>query len=56
MIEALGLGRALILFPRSSADLRFVARLLAYKLVKLKVPKDDQGGSFIASSMSESIR
>ena len=56
VIEALGFGRVLILFPGASSDLGLVARMLADKRVGLEVPRDDQDGSFTANSVSESIR
>ena len=56
VVEALGLGRVLILFPGASADLGLVARLLTDKRVGLEVPRDARDGSFTANSVSESIR
>ena len=56
VIEALGFGRALILFPGASSDLGLMAQLLANKRVGLEVPRDDRDGSFTVNSVSESIK
>ena len=56
MIEALGLGRVLILFPGASSDLGLVARLLEDKRVGLEVLRDNRDGSFTSDSVSELVR
>ena len=56
VIEALGLGRVLILFPGPSSDLGLVARLLEGKRVGLEVPRDKRDGSFTGDSVSKSIK
>ena len=56
VIEALGLGRVLILFPGASSDLGLVARLLEDKRVGLEVLRDNRDGSFTSDSVSELVR
>ena len=56
VIEALGLGRVLILFLGASSDLRLVARLLEDKRAGLEVLRDNRDGSFTGDSVSELIR
>ena len=56
MIEALGFGRVLILFPGTSSDLGLVARLLLDKQIGLEIPKDERDGSFTINLVSESIK
>lgn len=56
VIEALGLGRPLVLFPGPFADLGLIARFLADKRVGLEVPRNERDGWFTANSVSESIR
>ncbi|PON84446.1 UDP-glucuronosyl/UDP-glucosyltransferase [Trema orientale] len=56
VIEGLGFGRALILFPGGSSDIGLVARLLHSKGIGLEIPRDDKNGSFSRDSVAESIR
>ncbi|GMN61347.1 hypothetical protein TIFTF001_030435 [Ficus carica] len=56
IIEALGLGRALILFPGGSSDQGLNARLLHGQKIGLEIPRYDKTGSFTSDSVAESIR
>ncbi|KAL6226723.1 hypothetical protein ACLB2K_000684 [Fragaria x ananassa] len=56
VIEALGFGRALVLFSGASADQGLIARLMHGKRVGLEIPRDDRDGSFSSEMVAESIR
>lgn len=55
LIEALGLGRALVMIPILS-DQGLNARLLEGKKLGTEVPRDQQDGSFTSDSVAESVR
>ncbi|KAI3407426.1 uncharacterized protein J3R85_020996 [Psidium guajava] len=56
VIEALGQGRALILFSGGSSDQGLVARLMDERRLGSEVPRDARDGSFAAGSVAETIR
>ncbi|KAK2650803.1 hypothetical protein Ddye_018292 [Dipteronia dyeriana] len=56
VIEALGLGRVLILLSGASSDTGLVARLIHSKRVGLEIERNEQDGSFTSESVAESIR
>lgn len=56
VIEGLGFGRSLILFPGGSSDIGLVARQLHNRGFGLEIPRDDKNGSFTSDSVAESIR
>ncbi|KAM5547326.1 UDP-glycosyltransferase 91C1-like [Rosa sericea] len=56
VIEALGFGRALILFSGASSDQGLIARLMHGKRVGLEIPRDDRDGSFSSDAVAKSIR
>ena len=56
VIEALGFGQVLILFPRASSDLGLVVRLISDKQFGLEIPRDERDGSFTINLVSESIK
>ncbi|XVF88801.1 hypothetical protein PTKIN_Ptkin19aG0080600 [Pterospermum kingtungense] len=56
VIESLGLGVPLILFPVGSADLGLVARLIHGKKLGLEIERNDVDGSFTSESVAASIR
>lgn len=56
VIEGLGFGKALILFPGGSSDLGLVARLLHGRGIGLEIPRDEKTGSFTSNSVAESIQ
>ncbi|TXG61604.1 hypothetical protein EZV62_012967 [Acer yangbiense] len=56
VIEALGLGRVLILLSGASADTGLVARLMYSKRVGLEIERNEQDGSFTSESVAESIQ
>ncbi|KAI9195634.1 hypothetical protein LWI28_016803 [Acer negundo] len=56
VIEALGLGRVLILLSGASSDTGLVARLMHSKRVGLEIERNEQDGSFTSESVAESIR
>ena len=56
VIEALGIGLPLILFPGGRSDLGLVARMLHGRKIGLEVPRDDKTGSFTSDSLAETIR
>lgn len=56
VIEALGLGRVLILFSGASSDQGLIARLMHSKQVGLDIPRNDRDGSFNSDAVAESIR
>ncbi|XP_062082951.1 UDP-glycosyltransferase 91C1-like [Humulus lupulus] len=56
VIEGLGFGRALVLFPGGSSDMGLVARLLHNTGIGLEIPRDDRNGSFTGDSVAETIR
>ncbi|XVF88804.1 hypothetical protein PTKIN_Ptkin19aG0080900 [Pterospermum kingtungense] len=56
VIESLGLGVPLILFPVGSSDLGLVARLMHGKKLGLEIERDDVDGSFTSESAAASIR
>lgn len=56
VIEALGQGRALILFSGGSSDQGLVARLMDERRVGSEVPRNDRDGSFTGDSVAETIR
>lgn len=56
VIEALGLGRVLILFSGASSDQGLIARLMHSKQVGLEIPRNDIDGSFSSDEVAESIR
>ncbi|OMO91699.1 UDP-glucuronosyl/UDP-glucosyltransferase [Corchorus olitorius] len=56
VIEALGLGLPLILFPIASSDLGLVARLMHGKKVGLEIERNDIDGSFTSDMVAESIK
>ncbi|KAL5572433.1 hypothetical protein UlMin_022030 [Ulmus minor] len=56
VIEALGLGKRLILLSGANADLGLIARLLHGKGVGLEIPRDDKTGSFMSELVSELTR
>lgn len=56
VVEALGLGRPLILFSGASSDQGLIARLMQERGVGLEIPRDDKTGSFTSDSVAELIR
>ncbi|KAM6583495.1 hypothetical protein CsatB_010497 [Cannabis sativa] len=56
VIEGLGFGVALILFPGGIADMGLIGRLLHNKGIGFEIPRDDIKGSFTCDSVAESIR
>ncbi|XP_062113611.1 UDP-glycosyltransferase 91C1-like [Humulus lupulus] len=56
VIEGLGFGRALILFPGGNSDIGLVARQLHNRGIGLEIPRDDRNGSFTSDSVAETIR
>ncbi|XVE97953.1 hypothetical protein REPUB_Repub03eG0063300 [Reevesia pubescens] len=56
VIESLGLGVPLILFPGASSDLGIVARLMHGKKVGLEIERNDLDGSFTSDLVAESIK
>ncbi|KAH7572107.1 hypothetical protein JRO89_XS04G0202100 [Xanthoceras sorbifolium] len=56
VIEALGLGRVLILFSGANSDTGLVARLMHSKRVGVEIERNEQDGSFTSESVAESIR
>ncbi|KAI6681999.1 hypothetical protein NL676_035880 [Syzygium grande] len=56
VIEALGQGRALILFSGGTSDQGLVARLMDERRVGSEVPRDARDGSFTSDSVAETIR
>ncbi|KAK6248724.1 hypothetical protein QUC31_020289 [Theobroma cacao] len=56
VIEALGYGLPLILFPGASSDLGLVARLMHSKKVGLEIERNDLDGSFTSDLVAESIK
>ncbi|XVF35063.1 hypothetical protein REPUB_Repub18cG0112600 [Reevesia pubescens] len=56
VIESLGFGVPLILFPGGSSDLGLVARLMHGKKVGLEIERNDLDGSFTSDSVAESIK
>ncbi|XWS70035.1 hypothetical protein CRYUN_Cryun03dG0014600 [Craigia yunnanensis] len=56
VIEALGFGVPLILFPVASADLGLVSRLMHDKKVGLEIERNDLDGSFTSDLVAESIK
>nr|XP_028953398.1 UDP-glycosyltransferase 91C1-like [Malus domestica] len=55
VVEALGYGRALILFSGANSDQGLIARLMHDKQVGLEIPRDEQDGSFTSDSVAELI-
>ncbi|KAF3439633.1 hypothetical protein FNV43_RR17911 [Rhamnella rubrinervis] len=56
VVEALGLGRPLILFSGASADMGLIARLMQERGLGFEIPRDDKTGSFTSDSVAELIR
>ncbi|TQD85141.1 hypothetical protein C1H46_029315 [Malus baccata] len=56
VVEALGFGRALILFSGANADQGLISRLMHEKRVGLEIPRDEQDGSFTSDSLAEVTR
>ncbi|KAK6248722.1 hypothetical protein QUC31_020287 [Theobroma cacao] len=56
VIEALGFGLPLILFPGASSDLGLVARLMHGKKFGLEIERNDLDGSFTSDSVAKSIK
>lgn len=56
IIEALGHGRALILFSGGFSDQGLMARLMDERRVGLEVLRDSRDGSFTSDSVAETIR
>lgn len=56
MIEALGLGRVLILFSGASSDQGLIARLMHNRRAGLEIPRDDRDGSFSKDTVAEFMR
>ncbi|XVF88797.1 hypothetical protein PTKIN_Ptkin19aG0080200 [Pterospermum kingtungense] len=56
VIESLGLGVALVLFPGESSDLGLVARLMHGKKLGLEIERNDVDGSFTIDLVAASIR
>ncbi|KAK3436235.1 hypothetical protein EUGRSUZ_C00861 [Eucalyptus grandis] len=56
VIEALGQGRALIVFSGGSSDQGLVARLMDERRVGSEVPRNDRDGSFMGDSVAKTIR
>ncbi|KAK8513753.1 hypothetical protein V6N13_002473 [Hibiscus sabdariffa] len=56
VIESLGLGKPLILFPVGSSDLGLVARLMHGKKVGLEIERNDIDGSFTSDLVAKSIK
>ncbi|GMI81308.1 UDP-glycosyltransferase 91C1 [Hibiscus trionum] len=56
VIESLGVGKPLILFPVGSSDLGLVARLMHGKQVGLEIDRNNIDGSFTSDSVAKSIK
>ncbi|GMI81310.1 UDP-glycosyltransferase 91C1 [Hibiscus trionum] len=56
VIESLGVGKPLILFPVGSSDLGLVARLMHGKKVGLEIDRNNVDGSFTSDSVAMSIK
>ncbi|KAM1047168.1 hypothetical protein ACFX1X_026826 [Malus domestica] len=56
VVEALGYGRALILFSGANSDQGLISRLMHDKRVGLEIPRDEQDGSFTSDSVAELTR
>lgn len=56
VIEALGLGRVLILFSGASSDQGLIARLMHNRRAGLEIPRDDRDGSFSKDTVAEFMR
>uniref|UniRef100_A0A803QSM9 Uncharacterized protein n=1 Tax=Cannabis sativa TaxID=3483 RepID=A0A803QSM9_CANSA len=56
VVEGLGLGLSLILFPGGSSDMGLMARLLHGMGIGLEIPRDEKNGWFSSDSVAESIR
>lgn len=56
VIEALGLGRVLILFSGASSDQGLIARLMHNRRVGLEILRDDRDGSFSKDTVAEFMR
>ncbi|KAE8682584.1 putative UDP-Glycosyltransferase superfamily protein [Hibiscus syriacus] len=56
VIESLGVGKPLILFPVGSSDLGLVARLMQWKKVGLEIERDNVDGSFTNELVAGSIK
>ncbi|KAK8483907.1 hypothetical protein V6N13_144824 [Hibiscus sabdariffa] len=56
VIESLGSGKPLILFPIGSSDLGLVARLMHGKKVGLEIERNDVDGSFTSELVAQSIK
>ncbi|KAI4376520.1 hypothetical protein MLD38_014271 [Melastoma candidum] len=56
VVEALGLGRALVLFSGGSSDMGLVARQVHERRLGLEVPRNEGDGSFTVDGVSDTIR
>ncbi|KAK8351441.1 hypothetical protein V6Z11_A05G032600 [Gossypium hirsutum] len=56
VIESLGLGKPLILFPGGSADLGLIARLMHWKKVGFEIERNDVDGSFKSDLVATCIK
>ncbi|XP_012447922.1 UDP-glycosyltransferase 91C1 [Gossypium raimondii] len=56
VIESLGLGKPLILFPGGSADLGLIARLMHWKKVGFEIERNDVDGSFKSDLVAACIK
>lgn len=56
VIEALGFGRALILFPSANSDQGLIARQLHERRVGLEIPLVEEDGSFTSDSLANTMK
>ncbi|MFQ6638447.1 hypothetical protein Gotur_016998 [Gossypium turneri] len=56
VIESLGLGKPLILFPGGSADLGLIARLMHWNKIGFEVERNDVDGSFKSDLVAACIK
>ncbi|XP_040968584.1 UDP-glycosyltransferase 91C1-like, partial [Gossypium hirsutum] len=56
LIESLGLGKPLILFPIGSSNLGLIARLMHWKKVRFEIERNDVDGSFKSDLVAACIK